>query len=149
MRQLIVSAIPRALFAAIAAGIGLFIALIGLRGAGLVADKPATLGGLGDLTAPTTQLAVLGLFVLGVLTALKVRGAILIGILATTLAGWALGLAVWTPQPYSLDALSGAAFQLDIPAALGIGGGGLTLALIEILFVFLFVDLFDNVGTLV
>jgi AGZA family xanthine/uracil permease-like MFS transporter len=149
VRQLIVNAIPRALFAAIAAGIGLFIALIGLRGAGLVADNPATLVGLGDLTAPTTQLAVLGLFVLGVLTALKVRGAILIGILATTLAGWALGLAVWTPQPYSLDALSGAAFQLDIPAALGIGGGGLTLALIEILFVFLFVDLFDNVGTLV
>nr|WP_293374029.1 NCS2 family permease [Phenylobacterium sp. SCN 70-31] len=149
VRQLIVNAIPRALFSAIAAGIGLFIAFIGLRGAGIVVDNPATLVGLGEIREPTVLLALLGLAILGALMALKVKGAILIGIVATAALGWVLGLAEWKPQPYSLDEMTATAFALDIPAALGIGGGGLTLALIEILFVFLFVDLFDNVGTLV
>jgi AGZA family xanthine/uracil permease-like MFS transporter len=149
VRQLIVSAIPRALFSAIAAGIGIFIAFIGLRGAGLVVTNPATVVGLGDIHAPVTQLALLGLVILSVLTVLKVRGAILIGIVATAVLGWILGLAVWAPQPYDVEQMTGTAFQLDIPAALGIGGHGFGLALVEILFVFLFVDLFDNVGTLV
>ena len=149
VRQLIVSAIPRALFSAIAAGIGLFIAFIGLRGAGLVVANEATLVGLGDIHAPATLLALLGLAILSVLLALKVRGAIFIGIVATALLGWALGLATWTPQPYDLEQMTGTALKLDIPAALGIGGHGFGLALLEILFVFLFVDLFDNVGTLV
>jgi AGZA family xanthine/uracil permease-like MFS transporter len=78
-----------------------------------------------------------------------VRGAILIGIVATAVLGWVLGLAVWAPQPYDIEQMTGTAFQLDIPAALGIGGHGFGMALLEILFVFLFVDLFDNVGTLV
>ena len=149
VRQLIVSAIPRALFSAIAAGIGLFIAFIGLRSAGLVETNPATLVGLGDVHAPATQLALLGLAILSVLTVLKVRGAIMIGIVVTSVLGWLLHLANWTPQPYSLEAMTGTALQLDIPAALGIGGKGYGLALLEIVFVFLFVDLFDNVGTLV
>ena len=149
VRQLIVSAIPRALFSAIAAGIGLFIAFIGLRSAGLVVTNPATLVGLGDVHAPATQLALLGLAILSVLTVLKVRGAIMIGIVVTSVLGWLLHLANWTPQPYSLEAMTGTALQLDIPAALGIGGKGYGLALLEIVFVFLFVDLFDNVGTLV
>ena len=149
VRQLIVNAIPRALFSAIAAGIGLFIAFIGLKGAGLVVANPATLVALGDVHAPATQLALLGLAVLGVLVVLKVRGAILIGIVATSVLGWLLGLAAWAPQPYSLDTMTGTLLQLDIPAALGIGGKGFGLALLEILFIFLFVDLFDNVGTLV
>jgi AGZA family xanthine/uracil permease-like MFS transporter len=147
VRQLIVSAIPRALFAAIAAGIGLFIAFIGLRSAGLVVKNDATLVGLGDVHAPTTQLALLGLVILSVLTVLKVRGAIFIGIVATALLGWALGLATWTPQPYSLEEMTGTALQLDIPAALGVGGHGFGLALLEILFIFLFVDLFDAVAS--
>jgi len=149
VRQLIVSAIPRALFSAIAAGIGLFIAFIGLRGAGLVVENKATLVGLGDIHAPGTLLALLGLAILSVLLVLKVRGAIFIGIVATAVLGWTLGLASWNPQPYSLDEMTGTALKLDIPAALGIGGHGFGLALLEILFVFLFVDLFDNVGTLV
>jgi len=149
VRQLIVNAIPRALFSAIAAGIGLFIAFIGLRGAGLVVTNPATLVGLGEIHAPTTQLALLGLAILSILMVLKVRGAIFIGIVATAVLGWGLGLAQWSPQPYSLEQMTGTAFKLDIPAALGIGGNGFGLALLEILFVFLFVDLFDNVGTLV
>jgi len=149
VRQLIVNAIPRALFSAIAAGIGLFIAFIGLRGAGLVAGNPATLVGLGDLHSPTALLALLGLAVIATLEVLKVRGGILIGIVVTAIAGWVLHLATWAPQPYSVEEMTSTAFQLDIPAALGIGGKGFGLALVEILFVFLFVDLFDNVGTLV
>ena len=149
VRQLIVSAIPRALFSAIAAGIGLFIAFIGLRGAGLVVGNEATLVALGDIHAPGTLLALLGLTILSVLLVLKVRGAIFIGIVATAVLGWILGLATWSPQPYSLEQMTGTALKLDIPAALGVGGQGFGLALLEILFVFLFVDLFDNVGTLV
>lgn len=149
VRQLIVSAIPRSLFAAIAAGIGLFIAFIGLKGAGIVTANPGTTVGLGDLHSPTALLAILGLAVIGVLEVLKVRGGILIGILLTSLAGWVLHLAQWTPAPYSVAEMTATAFQLDIPGALGIGGKGFGLALLEILFVFLFVDLFDNVGTLV
>ena len=149
VRQLIVAAIPRALFSAIAAGIGLFIAFIGLKNAGLVVGNPATTVALGDIHAPATQLALLGLAILAVLTVLKVRGAILVGIVATAVLGWMLGLAEWKPATYSLAEMSGTALRLDIPAALGIGGKGFGLALLEILFVFLFVDLFDNVGTLV
>lgn len=145
VRQLIVNAIPRALFSAIAAGIGLFIAFIGLRGAGVVVDNPATLVTLGEVKAPTTQLALLGLAILSVLMVLKVRGAIFIGIVATAVLGWILGLATWKPEPYSLEQMMGTALKLDIPAALDIGGGTIGLALLEILFV----DLFDNVGTLV
>jgi AGZA family xanthine/uracil permease-like MFS transporter len=149
VRQLIVNAIPKSLFAAIAAGIGLFIAFIGLKGAGLVAANPGTTVGLGDLSQPAAQLALLGLAVMAVLQVLKVRGGILIGIVLTAVAGWALGLAHFQPQPYSVADMTATAFQLDIPGALGIGGKGFGLALVEILFVFLFVDMFDNVGTLV
>jgi AGZA family xanthine/uracil permease-like MFS transporter len=149
VRQLIVGAIPKGLFAAIAAGIGLFIAFIGLRSAGIVTANPGTTVGLGDLHSPTALLALLGLAIIAVLGVLKVRGGILIGIVATALIGWALGLTHFSPQPYSVADMTATAFQLDIPAALGIGGKGFGLALLEILFVFLFVDLFDNVGTLV
>jgi len=149
IRQMIVSAIPRALFSAIAAGIGIFIAFIGLKGAGIVVGNPGTTVGLGDLHSPTALLALMGLAITAALEAWKVKGGILIGIVVTALAGWGLGLAQWTPQPYSVAEMTATAFQLDIPAALGIGGKGFGLALLEILFVFLFVDLFDNVGTLV
>ncbi len=149
VRRMIVSAIPRELFAAIAAGIGLFIAFIGLRSAGLVVADPATTVALGDLTAPSAALAAFGLAVTGALLVWRIRAAMLVGILATTLLAWGLGQVAFDPAPYSVEALTSTAFRLDVPAALGLGGGGLTLALVEILFVFLFVDLFDNVGTLV
>lgn len=149
VRQLIVSAIPKSLFAAIAAGIGVFIAFIGLRSAGLVAPNEGTLVGLGDLKSPTALLAVLGLVIIAAMQVLRVRAGILIGIVVTSLIGWALGLAHWAPQPYSVEEMTATALQLDIPAALGVGGHGFGFALLEILFVFLFVDLFDNVGTLV
>jgi AGZA family xanthine/uracil permease-like MFS transporter len=148
VRQMIVAAIPRALFAAVAAGVGLFIAFIGLKDAGIIVPNPATMVGLGDLTKPTAALSILGLVVIGGLQAWRVKGAMLIGIVVTALAGWALGLAHVAPGGYSLTAISATAFKLDIPGALNLKGGfGATL--LEIVFVFLFVDLFDNVGTLV
>ncbi|MGA0602782.1 NCS2 family permease [Caulobacter sp. KR2-114] len=148
VRQLIVKAIPRPLFAAVAAGVGLFIAFIGLKDAGIVATSPATAVTLGDLHSPAALLALLTLVITAALLAWRVKGAILIGILVATAAGWIIGLAHFTPQPYSLAGMTATAFQLDVKGALGIGGGkGFTAGLLEILFVFLFVDLFDNVGT--
>ena len=148
VRQMIVAAIPRSLFAAVAAGVGLFIAFIGLRDAGIITLNPATAVGLGDLTQPTAALSIFGLLLIGALQVWRVKGAMLIGILATAAAGWALGLAHVSPGGYSLTAISATALKLDIPGALNLRGGfGATL--LEIIFVFLFVDLFDNVGTLV
>jgi len=148
VRQLIVAAIPRSLFAAVAGGIGLFIAFIGLKDAGVIVSNSATSVALGNLTTPTAALSLLGMVLIAGLQAWKVRGAMLIGIVLTALAGWALGLAHIAPGAYSLTDISATAFKLDVPAALNLKGG-LGAALLEIVFVFLFVDLFDNVGTLV
>ena len=148
VRQLVVNAIPRSLFAAVAGGVGLFIAFIGLKDAGVIVSNPATSVGLGDLTAPTAALSMIGLVLIAALQARKVKGAILIGILATAAAAWALGLSRLAPGAYNLGELSATAFKFDVPAALNLRGG-LGVTLVEIVFVFLFVDLFDNIGTLV
>jgi adenine/guanine/hypoxanthine permease len=148
VRQLIMNAIPRSLFAAVSGGIGLFIAFIGLKDAGIIVSDPDTTVGLGKLTASTPALAILGLVVIAVLQARAVKGAMLVGILSTAGVAWMLGLARFTPSSYHLTDLSATAFRLDIPAALNLRGGGIGLSLVEIVFVFLFVDLFDNVGTL-
>ncbi len=148
VRRLIVEAIPRPLFAAVAAGVGLFIAFIGLKDAGIIVADAGTTVALGDLTQPTAALAILGLVLIAALQAWKVKGAILIGILVTAAAGWAAGLVHLQPTAYRLEDLTSTAFRLDIPGALNIKGN-IGLALIEIVFVFLFVDVFDNVGTLV
>ncbi len=146
IRQLIIAAIPTYLFAAVAGGIGLFIGFIGLKNAGIVVSNEATSVALGNLRAPGAALALLGLAIIAALAAWKVKGAILIGILATTLAGWALGVVRFEPQPYDLTAIAQTAFQLDLA---GVFSGQYGIGLFEILFVFLFVDLFDNIGTLV
>jgi AGZA family xanthine/uracil permease-like MFS transporter len=142
IRQLIVSAIPPELYAAVAAGVGLFIAFIGLKNSGIIVTDPATTVALGNLRDPNTLLAIFGLLLIAGLLAWGVRAAMLLGILATTLTGAALGLVAWHPQSYKLTEISATAFKLDIASTLKIG-------LIEIVFVFLFVDLFDNIGTLV
>jgi AGZA family xanthine/uracil permease-like MFS transporter len=149
IRRMIVAAIPPGLYEAIAAGIGLFIAFIGLQGAGIVVADPVTMVKLGDLATPDAGLAAIGLAVTGALLVWRVRAAILIGILATTVLAWTVGQVAFAPAPYSVAELTSTAFALDIPAALGLGGKGLTFALVEIVFIFLFIDLFDNVGTLV
>jgi AGZA family xanthine/uracil permease-like MFS transporter len=142
VRQLVIEAIPSELYAAVASGIGLFIAFIGLKNAGLIVGNEATLVSMGSLREPGTLLAVGGLVFIAVLMALGMRGAILIGILAAAALGAMLGLIPWNPQPYTLAEISATAFQLDIKGALSLG-------LLEVIFVFLFVDLFDNIGTLV
>jgi AGZA family xanthine/uracil permease-like MFS transporter len=140
--------VPRSLFAAVAGGIGLFIAFIGLADAGIIVAKPGTIVGLGNLTTRTAAVAMLGLAVIGALQSKGVKGAMLIGILLTACVAWGFGLAHFTPGAYTLSDLSATAFKLDIPAALNLKGG-IALSVLEIVFVFLFVDLFDNVGTLV
>jgi AGZA family xanthine/uracil permease-like MFS transporter len=142
VRQLIIAAIPVELYAAVGAGVGLFIALIGFRNSGIIAPSPATTVTLGNLHDKSTALALFGLLLIGALLAWRVRAAMLIGILTTTVAGLITGVARWNPQFYSLGDLSATAFKLDVPAALRIG-------FLEIIFVFLFIDLFDNIGTLV
>ncbi|CAN5423235.1 NCS2 family permease [soil metagenome] len=148
VRQMIVAAIPKPLFSAVAAGVGLFIAFIGLKEAGIIVANPATTVALGDLTTPTAAVAIMGLVLIAVLQAWRVKGAILIGILLATAAGWALGLAKIVPATSSLAELTATAFKMDVMGAFNLKGG-IGLALLEIIFVFLFVDLFDNVGTLV
>jgi AGZA family xanthine/uracil permease-like MFS transporter len=148
VRQMIVSAIPASLFSAVAGGIGLFIAFIGLRDAGIIVANPATAVGLGDLTTPTAALSLIGLALIAALQAWRVKGAMLFGILLTAAGGGLLGLAHYTPTAYSLTDISATAFKLDIRGALNLKSG-LGATLLEVVFVFLFVDLFDNVGTLV
>lgn len=147
VRRLIMDAIPRSLFAAVSGGIGLFIAFIGLKSAGIIVSDPDTSVTLGKLASATPALAILGLLIIAVLQARAIRGAMLLGILGTAAAAWIMGLARFTPSSYHLADLSATALRLDIPAALNLKGG-IGVSLVEIVFVFLFVDLFDNVGTL-
>jgi AGZA family xanthine/uracil permease-like MFS transporter len=142
LRQLIIAAIPIELYAAVAAGVGLFIAFIGFRNSGIIVPHPATTVTLGNLRDPNTALALAGLLTIAALMAWRVRAAMLAGIVLTTVIGLTLGLVSWKPQPYSLADLSATALKLDIASTLRIG-------LFEIIFVFLFIDLFDNIGTLV
>ena len=141
-RQLILAAIPQQLYAAVAAGVGLFIALIGFRNSGIIVPSPTTTVTLGNLREPATALALFGLLLIAALLAWRVRAAMLIGILATTVFGLVTGVAHWAPQAYRLSDLSATAGKLDIGATLRLG-------FLEIVFVFLFIDLFDNIGTLV
>jgi AGZA family xanthine/uracil permease-like MFS transporter len=142
IRQMILQAIPHELYAAVASGIGLFIALLGFQKAGLVVADPNTLISLGNIRNPTTVLTLVGLILMVALEVRKIRGAILIGVLSITGVAWALGLTHWTPAAGGFSSLAGTALQLDIRGALNKG-------LLEIVFVFFFVDLFDNLGTLV
>ena len=148
LRQMIVAAIPAQLFAAVAAGIGLFIGFIGLKNAGIIVANPETFVALGNLKAPSAALALLGLVIMAALSLHRVKGAILIGIVTTALIGWAIGIAHYTPAPYDIGAIRATAFKLDLAGVFG-SAGRHGLGLFEILFVFLFVDLFDNIGTLV
>src|SRR5450432_4255212 len=106
IRQLIVSAIPHELYAAVAAGVGLFIALIGFRNSGIIVPNAATTVTLGNLKDPGTVLALFGLLLISALLAWRVRAAMLIGILSTTLIGLISGVAKWAPQSYRLSDLA-------------------------------------------
>jgi AGZA family xanthine/uracil permease-like MFS transporter len=142
IRQLLVGAIPHQLYAAVGGGIGLFIAFIGFRNAGIIVPSPATTVTLGNLRSPEAALALFGLLLIAVLQVLRVRASMLIGILSTTLAGIFFHQIHWQPTFYSPSAISDTAFKLDLHGITRFG-------VLEIIFVFLFVDLFDNIGTLV
>ncbi len=142
IRQMILRSIPHELYAAVAGGIGLFIAFIGFRNAGVVVADPETFVSLGNIRHPTTALALFGLVLMVTLEVKKVRGSILIGVLTTTAIAWMIGMVHWAPSMGGLSSLADTAFKLNIRGALNKG-------LLEIVFVFFFVDLFDNLGTLV
>ena len=142
VREQIVNGIPECLKHGTAAGIGLFIAFVGFRNAKIIVANPATFVGLGKISDPEVLLAALGVIVIAILIVRRVGSAILVGIVAITLAGIPLGLAHWPAHLFSLPHPSGTLFKLDLRAATKIG-------LAELIFVFFFVDLFDNVGTLV
>ncbi len=142
IRQMILRAIPHQLYAAVAGGIGLFIAFIGFQHADLVIRDPNTLVGLGNIRNPTAYLSLAGLVIMVALEIRKVKGSILIGVLSVTGVAWALGMVHWTPSTGGFNSLAGTAFKLNIMGAVNKG-------LLEIIFVFFFVDLFDNLGTLV
>ncbi len=143
VREAIVNAVPYNLKLAVSAGIGLFIALIGLVGAGIVVDNPATLVSLGDLTKPAPILSLCGLLLIAVLNAYKVKGALLWGILAVTLAAIPFGVA--SPPQGIVSAppsLSPILFKFDLK-------GLMNMAMVGVVITFLFVDLFDTLGTLI
>lgn len=141
VREQIVNGIPDCLKHSTAAGIGMFIAFVGLRNANLVVANPATFVGLGSFSNREAQLACVGLAIMLILMTRKITGAILIGVIATTLLGIFRGMASWPQHVLSLPHPSATWLKLDLRGALHLG-------LLEIIFVFLFVDLFDNVGTL-
>jgi AGZA family xanthine/uracil permease-like MFS transporter len=142
IREWIINSIPLPLRSAIAAGIGLFLALIALQNAGIVAANPATMVGIGKLGSPAALLAVLGFFLIIGLEALRVTGAVLISILSVTLLSILLGVTEFGGLVSMPPSIAPTFLQLDIAGALDVG-------LVSVIFAFLFVDLFDNSGTLI
>ncbi|UCC40567.1 MAG: NCS2 family permease [Candidatus Aminicenantes bacterium] len=138
----LVAAVPDCLKHSIAVGIGLFIALIGLEYGGLIVDTPGVFIGLGDLTSRPVVLVLFGLVLTSVLMVLRVRGAVLIGILATAILGIPLGIVKYQGVLAVPPSVAPTLFQLDILGAIKTG-------LITVIFVFFFLDLFDTVGTLI
>lgn len=148
-REWLINTIPSDLKYGIAAGIGLFLAIIGLRGAGLVADHPATLVTLGKLAADTTLLACAGFLLIAVLHTLRVPGAIIIGVLAVTFAAVAMGLQKFGGIASLPPSIMPTLFRMDIAGAVIDTGGAIKLTFLTIIFTFLLVDLLDTAGTII
>jgi AGZA family xanthine/uracil permease-like MFS transporter len=144
IRELIVNAIPLPLKHAVSAGIGLFIAFIGLQNSGIITNNDAVLVGLGDMGSPAVLIALGGVILTAVLLALKVRGALLIGIFVATLAGLPFGVTTM-PEGNLVDtppSLAPIFWKFEFSKIF-------TFDMMIVLFTFLFVDMFDTVGTLV
>jgi AGZA family xanthine/uracil permease-like MFS transporter len=142
LREMLINAIPSSLKHAIAVGIGLFIALIGFQWAGLVIYKPGTILGFGDLHSPPVLLAVFGLVFIVILYTFKVKGSIIIGIIATAIVGMVAGIVKYQGILSTPPSIAPTFLKLDIKAAL-------TLSLVPTIFILFFLDLFDTVGTLI
>lgn len=148
IRSQIVSAIPDCLKHAVAAGIGLFIAYIALTSnSGIIVTSEATTTTLGNLADPNTLMAIAGILITAAFVARRIKGALLIGILATALLGWILGVA-----PFPQGIVGFPVFPVNIAGQAFVGLGkvleGNIWNLLAVIFVFLFVDTFDTVGTL-
>ncbi|UNK48932.1 NCS2 family permease [Lysobacter sp. S4-A87] len=147
-RAWLIAGIPHSLRSAITAGIGLFLAIIALQKSGVIVGDPDTLVSLGDLREPEPLLAVAGFLLIAVLEAWRVRGAILIGVLAVTASALLLGLVQYRGLIDLPPSLAPTLLQLDIRGALG-GGAGLSLsAMLHVVIVFVLVEVFDATGTL-
>ncbi len=150
-REMIVEAIPNSLKHAIGGGIGLFIALIGFKNAGIVVASPATLVDLTKFNEPGAILAVIGIVITGVLMTRGIKGSILIGIVATTLIGIPMGVTNTKLLEFSID-IRPTFNQMDFVGLLNIGEAGIVGALTSVLTVvisFSLVDMFDTIGTLI
>lgn len=142
IREAIVNAIPQNLRYAIGAGIGLFIAFIGLQNAGIIVNNDATLVSLGEITKGPALLAIIGLLITGVLYAKNVRGAMLIGILATTLIGIPMGITEFKGVVSAPESVAPIFCQFEWNKIF-------TLDMLVVVFTFLFIDMFDTMGTLI
>lgn len=141
IREAIVNSIPMNMKRAISVGIGLFIAFIGLQNAGIVVDG-ATLVELGDITKGAALVAMIGLVLTSILVAYKVKGALLIGIILTTLVGIPFGVTSYGGGSYLPPSLAPTFLKFDFASVF-------TIDMVIIIFTFLFVDMFDTVGTLI
>ena len=142
LREAIVNAIPASIKNAIGAGIGLFIAFIGLQNAGIIANNDATLVSLGEITKGSPLLGLIGLVITGLLVVKNVRGGLLIGILLTTLIGIPMGITNYQgiiSAPHSVSDIF-CKFEWE---------NTFTLDMLVVVFTFLFIDMFDTIGTLV
>lgn len=142
IREWVINSIPMALRLGIAAGIGLFLAIIALQNAGIVVDNPATLVSLGDLSRPPALYTLIGFFVIAALSYLQVTGAVMIGILGVTVVSILLGHNQFSGVMSMPPSLAPTFLELDIV-------GALDVSMISVIFAFLFVDLFDTSGTLI
>ncbi|SHL95971.1 NCS2 family permease [Vreelandella subglaciescola] len=142
VREWIINSIPLSLRLGIAAGIGLFLAMIALKNAGIVVANPATFVALGDLSQPSAIYALAGFFVITALAYLRVTGAVLIGILGVTLVATLLGHNEYGGLMSMPPSIAPTFMQMDLV-------GALDVAMLSVIFSFLFVDLFDTSGTLV
>ncbi len=146
VREAIVNCIPMNIKYAISVGIGLFIAFIGLKNAGVIVDSPATFVTIGHMTDPSVIVALFGVLVTGLLLAKNIKGALLIGIFASTVLGAFNGVTniagFDASQLFKIPSLAPIAFQLDFSQIF-------TLDFATVLLTFLFIDMFDTVGTLI
>lgn len=142
IREWIINAIPHSLRFGIAAGIGLFLAFIALKNAGIVIDSPATLLTLGDITAFSAVMAALGLFIIVGLVNRNINGAVMISILLITILSILFGKVDYSGIISMPPSVTPTLMQLDISGALEVG-------MLSVIFAFLFVDLFDTSGTLI
>ena len=142
IRELIVDAIPTGLKTAISAGIGLFIAFIGFKNCGIVVDDQATLVALGNFADAGTLLALIGIAITSILIILKVRGGILIGILATTLIGIPMGVTHFGGVVSTPPTVAPLFCKFEWSSIL-------SWDMLIVVFTFLFIDMFDTIGTVV